>query len=74
MSRKKPAGWQERAETFKVEAERLPYGAEREALERKARQLKMASHLNQWVSSRAFSRRSRAALLDRAAPASRCSL
>jgi hypothetical protein len=51
MARKKPASWQEQAETFKVEAETLPYGAEREALERKARQLKIASHLNQWISS-----------------------
>jgi tRNA(Phe) wybutosine-synthesizing methylase Tyw3 len=47
----KPASWQEQAETFKVEAERLPYGAEREALELKARQLEIAVHLNQWASS-----------------------
>jgi hypothetical protein len=51
MARKKPASWQEQAESFKVEAEGLPYGAEREALERKARQLEIAIHLNQWASS-----------------------
>jgi hypothetical protein len=33
MFRQKPASWQKQAETFKVEAEKLPYG-EREALER----------------------------------------
>ena len=47
MFRQKPASWQEQAETFKVEAERLPYGQDREALERKARQLEIACHLNQ---------------------------
>jgi hypothetical protein len=51
MFRQKPANWQEQAETFKVEAERLPYGQERETLERKARQLEIAIHLNRWVSS-----------------------
>jgi hypothetical protein len=51
MFRQKPASWQEQAETFKVEAERLPFGEEREALERKARQLEIACHLNQWISS-----------------------
>ena len=51
MARKKPASWKEQAETFEVEAERLPYGQERETLERKARQLKIAVQLNQWVSS-----------------------
>jgi hypothetical protein len=60
VARKKPASWQEQAEIFKAE-ETLPFGAEREALERKARpaedsissqsQLKIASHLNQWISS-----------------------
>lgn len=38
-------------ENFKTQAERLPYGNEREALERKARQLDIASHINEWVSS-----------------------
>ena len=51
MVRQKPASWHEQAETFKVEAERLPNGQERETLERKARQLKIAIHLNRWVSS-----------------------
>jgi len=49
--RQKPAGWQEQAETFKVQAESLPYGQERETLERKARQLTVAAQLNQWISS-----------------------
>jgi hypothetical protein len=30
MVRQKPASWHEQAETFKVEAERLPNGQERE--------------------------------------------
>jgi hypothetical protein len=51
MFRQKPASWQEQTETFKVEAGKLPYGEEREALERKARQLKIEWHLNQWISS-----------------------
>jgi hypothetical protein len=51
MFLQKSASWQEQAETFKIEAERLPYGQEREGLERKARQLKITSHLNQWISS-----------------------
>ena len=51
MVRQKPVSWKEQAETFEVEAERLPYGQERETLERKARQLKIAVQLNQWVSS-----------------------
>jgi hypothetical protein len=51
MGRQKRASWQEQAETFKVQAERLPYGQERETLERKARQLKIAIQLNQWISS-----------------------
>jgi hypothetical protein len=51
MFRQKPASWQEQSEDAKTEAEKLPYGAEREALERKARQMEIAIHLNQWVSS-----------------------
>jgi hypothetical protein len=50
MVRQKPASWQEQAETFKAEAAKL-YGQERETLERKARQLEIAIHLNQWMSS-----------------------
>jgi hypothetical protein len=41
----------EQAENFKAQAERLRYGNEREALERKARQLDIASYINEWVSS-----------------------
>jgi hypothetical protein len=51
MVRRKPASWQEQSEDAKTEAEKLPYGAEREALERKARQLEIASRINEWVSS-----------------------
>jgi hypothetical protein len=51
MFRQKPASWQEQAETYKVEAERLPYGQEREAVERNARRLEIARHLDQWISS-----------------------
>jgi hypothetical protein len=43
--------WREQAEVFKREAEKLPYGKEREDLLRKARQLETASHINEWVSS-----------------------
>jgi len=43
--------WQAQAEAFRREAERLPYGKEREDLLRKARQLETASHINEWVSS-----------------------
>jgi hypothetical protein len=51
MLRKKPASWQEQLEDAKTEAEKLPYGAEREAPERKARKLDIACQLNQWMSS-----------------------
>jgi hypothetical protein len=43
--------WHEEAEKLKAQAERLPYGCEREALERKVRQLEIASQINEWVSS-----------------------
>jgi hypothetical protein len=43
--------WRELAQAAREEAERLPYGPEREALMRKARQLETASHLNEWVTS-----------------------
>jgi hypothetical protein len=43
--------WHEQAEAFRREAERLPYGKDREDLLRKARQLETASHINEWVSS-----------------------
>jgi hypothetical protein len=43
--------WREQAEAFKREAEKLPYGKEREELLLKARRLETASHINEWVSS-----------------------
>jgi hypothetical protein len=43
--------WHEQSEAFKREAEKLPYGKEREYLLRKASQLETASHINQWLSS-----------------------
>jgi hypothetical protein len=52
MGRKmRSASWREQAEAMKAEAKKLPYGKQREELERKARQLELASHINQWVSS-----------------------
>jgi hypothetical protein len=46
--------WLEQSEEAKSEAEKLPYGKQREALVRKARQLKTASQINQWLSSPAL--------------------
>ena len=43
--------WLEQSEAAKKEAQNLPYGREREALVRKARQLETASQINQWLSS-----------------------
>ena len=43
--------WHEQSEAAKNEAQKLPHGKEREALVRKARQLKTASQINQWLSS-----------------------
>jgi hypothetical protein len=43
--------WREQAEALRREAEKLPYGKEREELSRKASQLDTASHINEWVSS-----------------------
>jgi hypothetical protein len=37
----------EQAEALKAEAEKLPYGKEREALQTKARQLELASNIEQ---------------------------
>jgi hypothetical protein len=52
MGRKKgSASWREQAEALKAEAEKLPYGKEREALESRARQLELASNIDQWLSS-----------------------
>ena len=43
--------WHQQSEAATAEAEKLPHGKEREALERKARQLETASHINQWLAS-----------------------
>jgi hypothetical protein len=43
--------WKELSEAAKQEAEKLPFGKEREALMRKARQLETASQVNRWLSS-----------------------
>ena len=54
MGRKKQSSgqkWHEQAEAFKREAEKLPFGRERNELLRKARQLETASRINEWVSS-----------------------
>src|SRR6266404_8238478 len=54
MGRKKQSSgqkWHEQAEALKREAEKLPYGRERDELLRKARQLETASRINEWVSS-----------------------
>jgi hypothetical protein len=49
MGRKK--SWHDQAEALKAEAEKLPYGKDREALETKARQLEIAANINDWLSS-----------------------
>jgi hypothetical protein len=43
--------WRQQSEAAKAEAEQLPHGKEREALVRKARQLRTASQINGWLSS-----------------------
>jgi hypothetical protein len=43
--------WRQQSEDAKSAAENLPYGREREALERTARQLETASQINEWLSS-----------------------
>jgi hypothetical protein len=43
--------WHQLSEAARIEAEKLLHGKEREALERRARQLQTASHINQWLSS-----------------------
>jgi hypothetical protein len=43
--------WHQQSEAAKSEAEKLPFGKERDALERRARQLETASQVNQWLSS-----------------------
>jgi hypothetical protein len=46
--------WQQQSEAAKQEAEKLPHGKERDALVRKARQLRTASQINRWLSSPAL--------------------
>jgi hypothetical protein len=43
--------WRQQSETIRQEAEKLPYGEQRDALVRKARQLEIASQIEQWLSS-----------------------
>jgi hypothetical protein len=43
--------WHQQSEAAQAEAQKLSHGKEREALIRKARQLKTASQINQWLSS-----------------------
>jgi hypothetical protein len=43
--------WRQQAEAAKIEAQTLPYEEERAALVKKARQLQIASQINQWLSS-----------------------
>jgi hypothetical protein len=43
--------WHQQSEAAKNEAQKLPYGKERDALVREARQLETASQINQWLSS-----------------------
>jgi hypothetical protein len=43
--------WHQQSEEAKSEAEKLPPGKEREALESRARQLHTASQINEWLSS-----------------------
>jgi hypothetical protein len=45
------ANWRQQSEAAKTEADKLPHGKERDALVRKARQLRTASQINQWLSS-----------------------
>jgi hypothetical protein len=43
--------WQRQSEAAKTEAENLPFGKQREALTKKARQLRTASQIDGWLSS-----------------------
>lgn len=43
--------WRQQSEAAKNEAQKLPFGKERDALTRKARQLETASQIDQWLSS-----------------------
>ena len=46
--------WRQQSKAAKEEAEKLPYGKQREVLLRKARQLQTASQINEWLSSPAL--------------------
>jgi hypothetical protein len=43
--------WHQQSVAAKSEAEKLPFGRERDHLMRKARRLETASHINDWISS-----------------------
>lgn len=43
--------WHLQSEDFKGQAQKLPYGKDRDALMRMARELETASHLHQWLMS-----------------------
>jgi hypothetical protein len=43
--------WRQQSEAAKHQAEKLPFGKERDHLLRKARQLETASRINDWISS-----------------------
>jgi hypothetical protein len=43
--------WRQQSEAAREEAEKLPFGKQREALARKARQLQTASQIEKWLSS-----------------------
>jgi hypothetical protein len=43
--------WHQQSEEAKTKAEKLPYGKQRDALVRRARQLETASQINQWLTS-----------------------
>jgi hypothetical protein len=47
--------WHQQSEAAKKEAEKLPFGRERDHLLREARQLETASHISEWLSSPALS-------------------
>jgi hypothetical protein len=43
--------WDKELEAAKNEAEKLPHGKKREALERKIQRLETATKINRWISS-----------------------
>jgi hypothetical protein len=53
MTRRQTTGqkWHQQSEQAKREAAKLPPGKEREGLLRRARQLEMACHINDWIGS-----------------------